>query len=177
MQFCCGSIPAVFAEAKELKISYENFLINTYFDSLDTDRFNSFREFETNETIRRIIQKYLEVNSEYPTSFLEEQGMVPADLMEKLGRNDFFGLIRKSPPRSSVSWNPVSPSKPTRAVLMKVAKVGAAQASGKCSHTRPSCTLRTTTFPIGLTLDACLNLFKIRYVIPLSGALEPDLRF
>jgi len=73
-------------------MTYENFLINAYFDSLDTDRFNSFREFETNETIRGIIQKYLEVNSEYPASFLEEQGMVPADLMEKLGRNDFFGL-------------------------------------------------------------------------------------
>ncbi len=73
-------------------MTYENFLINAYFDSLDTDRFNSFREFETNETIRGIIQKYLEVNSEYPAAFLEEQGMVPADLMEKLGQNDFFGL-------------------------------------------------------------------------------------
>jgi acyl-CoA dehydrogenase family protein 9 len=73
-------------------MTYENFLINAYFGSLDTDRFNSFREFETNEMIRGIIQKYLEVNSEYPASLLEEQGTVPADLMEKLGRNDFFGL-------------------------------------------------------------------------------------
>jgi hypothetical protein len=32
-------------------------------------------------------------------------------------------------------------------------------------------------FPADLTLDAYLNLFKIRYVIPLSGALEPDLEF
>jgi hypothetical protein len=32
-------------------------------------------------------------------------------------------------------------------------------------------------FPSGLTLDAYLNLSKIRYVIPHSGALEPDLRF
>ena len=52
-------------------MTYENFLINAYFDSLDTDRFNSFREFETNETIRGIIQKYLEINSEYPASFLD----------------------------------------------------------------------------------------------------------
>ena len=71
---------------------YENFLINAYFGSLDADRFNSFREFEANETTRGIIQKYLEVTSEYPASFLEEKGTVPADLMEKLGRNDFFGL-------------------------------------------------------------------------------------
>jgi acyl-CoA dehydrogenase family protein 9 len=39
-----------------------------------------------------IIQKYLEVNSEYPASSLEEKGTVPADLLKKLGRNDFFGL-------------------------------------------------------------------------------------
>ena len=73
-------------------MSYVNFLINAYFDSLDTDRFNSFREFEANETIQGIIQKYLEVNSEYPASSLEEKGTVPADLLKKLGRNDFFGL-------------------------------------------------------------------------------------
>jgi acyl-CoA dehydrogenase family protein 9 len=73
-------------------MTYENFLIDAYFDSLDTDRFNSFREFEDNETTRAIIQKYLEVNSEYPASYLEEKGTVPADLMKKLGRIDFFGL-------------------------------------------------------------------------------------
>ena len=73
-------------------MTYENFLINAYFGSLDTDRFNSFREFEANETTQGIIQKYLEVNSEYPASYLEEKGTVPADLMKKLGRNDFFGL-------------------------------------------------------------------------------------
>jgi alkylation response protein AidB-like acyl-CoA dehydrogenase len=82
----------MFVEAKEFKMTYENFLINTYFDSLDSDRFNSFREFEANETTRAIIQKYLEVNSEYPASSLEEKGTVPADLLKKLGRNDFFGL-------------------------------------------------------------------------------------
>jgi acyl-CoA dehydrogenase family protein 9 len=82
----------VFAEARELKMSYENFLINAYFDSLDSDRFNSFREFEANETIQSIIQKYLDVNSEYPASSLEEKGTVPVDLIKKLGRNNFFGL-------------------------------------------------------------------------------------
>lgn len=70
----------------------ENFLIDAYFGSLDTDRFNRFREFEADEITRRVIQKFLEVNSEYPASQLEEIGTVPADLMEKLGRNGFFGL-------------------------------------------------------------------------------------
>ena len=73
-------------------MTYENFLINAYFGSLDTDRFNNFREFEADETTQGIIQKYLEVNSEYPASYLEEKGTLPADLMKKLGRNDFFGL-------------------------------------------------------------------------------------
>ena len=73
-------------------MTHENFLINLYFDALDTDRFKNFREFEAGETTRTIIQKYLAVNSAYPASSLEEKGTVPADLMEKLGRNDFFGL-------------------------------------------------------------------------------------
>ena len=78
--------------SKGVKMTHENFLINLYFDALDTDRFKNFREFEAGETTRTIIQKYLEVNSAYPASSLEEKGTVPADLMEKLGRNDFFGL-------------------------------------------------------------------------------------
>lgn len=73
-------------------MDYENFLTNIYFGRLDPEPFDRFRDFEANETTRDIIRKFLEANSEYPASLLEEQGMVPADLMEKLGRNDFFGL-------------------------------------------------------------------------------------
>ncbi len=73
-------------------MDYENFLTNAYFGELDTEPFDRFGDFEANETTRGIIQKFLETNSEYPASYLEEQGSVPADLMEKLGRNDFFGL-------------------------------------------------------------------------------------
>jgi acyl-CoA dehydrogenase family protein 9 len=77
---------------KGVKMAYEDFLINAYFDALDTDRFKSFREFEADETTRTIIEKFLEVNSEYPASLLEEKGTVPAELLEELGRNGFFGL-------------------------------------------------------------------------------------
>ena len=73
-------------------MDYENFLINTYFGRLDSEPFNRFKDFESTETTRGIIRKFFEANSEYPPSLLEEQGMVPADLLEKLGRNDFFGL-------------------------------------------------------------------------------------
>ncbi|MBW2435670.1 MAG: hypothetical protein JRF29_00230, partial [Deltaproteobacteria bacterium] len=73
-------------------MDYENFLTHIYFGRLDPEPFDRFRDFEANETTQRIIHKFLEANSEYPSSLLEEQGIVPADLMQKLGRNDFFGL-------------------------------------------------------------------------------------
>jgi acyl-CoA dehydrogenase family member 9 len=77
---------------KGLKMSYENFLINVYFGSLDAERLARFQEFTVDETTRGIIQKYRELNSEYPPSDLEKEETVPADLMEKLRHNDFFGL-------------------------------------------------------------------------------------
>ena len=73
-------------------MDYENFLINTYFGQLNTEPFDGFKDFEATETTRHIIDKFLEASSEYPPSLLEEQETVPAELMEKLGRNDFFGL-------------------------------------------------------------------------------------
>ena len=73
-------------------MDYENFLTNIYFGNFDPEPFEHFRDLEANDVTRDIIGKFLEANSEYPASLLEEEGMVPADLMEKLGRNDFFGL-------------------------------------------------------------------------------------
>jgi acyl-CoA dehydrogenase family protein 9 len=73
-------------------MGYENFLINLYFGTLDTNLFNRFQEFQPDASTRGIIQNYLEMNSEYPPAVLEERGMVPSELLEKLGRNDFFGL-------------------------------------------------------------------------------------
>ena len=73
-------------------MDYGNFLINTYFGRLDPQPFNRFKDFESNETTQGFIRKFLDANSEYPPSLLEEKGRVPADLMEKLGRDDFFGL-------------------------------------------------------------------------------------
>jgi acyl-CoA dehydrogenase family protein 9 len=81
-----------FTKLQEQKMDYENFLINLYFGSLDAELFDSFLEFQADESTLGVIQNYLEVNSEYPPSVLEEKGMVPSELLEKLGRNDFFGL-------------------------------------------------------------------------------------
>jgi acyl-CoA dehydrogenase family protein 9 len=82
----------VLNELQEQKMVYENFLMNLYFGSLDAGLFDSFQEFQADASTRGIIQNYLEANSEYPPSVLEEKGMVPAELLEKLSRNDFFGL-------------------------------------------------------------------------------------
>ena len=73
-------------------MAYENFLMNLYFGSLDTEIFNGFQEFEADASTLKVIQNYLEANSQYPPAVLEEKGMVPSELLEKLGRNDFFGL-------------------------------------------------------------------------------------
>ena len=73
-------------------MEYENFLINLYFGSLDSGLFNRFQEFEPDGSTQGIIQNYFEVNAEYPPAVLEEKGAVPSELLEKLGRNDFFGL-------------------------------------------------------------------------------------
>jgi acyl-CoA dehydrogenase family protein 9 len=83
--------PAV-SERKGFRMNYENFLVNVYFGSLDAERLTRFRQFKADETTQAMIQKYLELNSEYPPSYLEEKGTVPADLMEKLRGSDFFGL-------------------------------------------------------------------------------------
>ena len=79
-------------ELQEQKMVHENFLMNLYFGSLDAELFAGFQEFQVDESTRGIIQNYLEVNSEYPASVLEEKDVVPSELLEKLGRNDFFGL-------------------------------------------------------------------------------------
>lgn len=77
---------------QEQKMDYGNFLMNLYFGSLDAELFESFQEFQADASTRGIIQNFLEVNSEYPPAVLEEKGMVPSELLEKLSRHDFFGL-------------------------------------------------------------------------------------
>jgi acyl-CoA dehydrogenase family protein 9 len=79
-------------ETQEQRMAYENFLMNLYFGSLDAELFDSFQEFQADASTRGIIENYLEANSEYPPSVLEEKGVVPTELLEKLSRNDFFGL-------------------------------------------------------------------------------------
>jgi acyl-CoA dehydrogenase family protein 9 len=80
------------SELRELKMDYENFLMNLYFGSLDAEPFDRYQESKADEITHGFIQNYLEVNSKYPASYLEKKGIVPAELLEKLGRDNFFGL-------------------------------------------------------------------------------------
>jgi acyl-CoA dehydrogenase family protein 9 len=73
-------------------MNFDNFLANIYFGSLDVERFHSFRDLEEDEKTREIIEKYGEITERYPSSHLEEQGTVPAELLEELKRIGFFGL-------------------------------------------------------------------------------------
>jgi len=69
-----------------------NFLENLYFGYLDEAIFKSFQSSAEDEKIREPIKKYLELIEQYPASHLENLGMVPGELMEKLKKIKFFGL-------------------------------------------------------------------------------------
>lgn len=73
-------------------MDFDNFLANIYFGSLDMERFHSFRDLEVDEKTREIIEKYQNIIERYPSSYLEEQGTLPTELLEELKRIGFFGL-------------------------------------------------------------------------------------
>jgi len=73
-------------------MNFDNFLANIYFGALDMEKFHSFRDLEEDEKIREITEKYQEITERYPSSYLEEKGTIPADLLDELKRIGFFGL-------------------------------------------------------------------------------------
>jgi acyl-CoA dehydrogenase family protein 9 len=73
-------------------MNFDNFLTNIYFGSFDMEVFNSFKDLEEDNRIREIVEKYEEITERYPSSYLEEQGTVPTELLEKLKKIGFFGL-------------------------------------------------------------------------------------
>jgi acyl-CoA dehydrogenase family protein 9 len=73
-------------------MNIDNFLANVYFGSLDMELFHSFKDLEEDDKSREIIEKYEEITERYPSSYLEEQGAVPTELLEELKKIGFFGL-------------------------------------------------------------------------------------
>ena len=70
----------------------DNFLANIYFGSLDMELFHSFKDLEEDDKARKIIEKYKEITERFPSSYLEEEGTVPTELLEELKKIGFFGL-------------------------------------------------------------------------------------
>jgi acyl-CoA dehydrogenase family protein 9 len=73
-------------------VDLDNFLANIYFGSLDMELFHSFKDLEEDDKTREIIEKYEEITERFPSSYLEEQGTVPTEVLEELKRIGFFGL-------------------------------------------------------------------------------------
>jgi acyl-CoA dehydrogenase family protein 9 len=73
-------------------MNVDNFLANIYFGSLDIEVFNSFKDLEEDDRTREIVEKYEEITERYPSSYLEEQGTVPTEVLEELKKIGFFGL-------------------------------------------------------------------------------------
>jgi acyl-CoA dehydrogenase family protein 9 len=73
-------------------MNVDNFLANIYFGSLDMEVFNSFKDLEEDDRTREIVEKYEEITERYPSSYLEEQGTVPTEVLEELKKIGFFGL-------------------------------------------------------------------------------------
>ena len=73
-------------------MNFDSFLGNIYFGSMDMERFHSFQDLEEDEKTREIVSKYLEVTKKYPPSYLEQQGTIPAELLEELKKIGYFGL-------------------------------------------------------------------------------------
>ena len=71
---------------------YENFLANLYIGSSQNGVLKSFDVFHPDEKALEIINAYRSVSREFPSTDLEEQGMVPSELMDKLRQINFFGL-------------------------------------------------------------------------------------
>ena len=69
-----------------------NFLANIYFGSLDMELFHSFKDLAEDDKSREIIGKYKEITERFPSSYLEEEGTVPTELLEELKQIGFFGL-------------------------------------------------------------------------------------
>jgi acyl-CoA dehydrogenase family protein 9 len=73
-------------------MSFDSFLADIYYGSLDMDRFHSFQDLEEDEKTREIIGRYVKIAQKYPSSYLEEKETIPAEVLEELKKAGFFGI-------------------------------------------------------------------------------------
>jgi acyl-CoA dehydrogenase family protein 9 len=73
-------------------MTFDSFLADMYYGSLDMDRFHSFQDLEEDEKTREIIGRYLKISQKYSSSYLEEKETIPAEMLEELKKAGFFGI-------------------------------------------------------------------------------------
>ncbi|MBN2038883.1 MAG: acyl-CoA dehydrogenase family protein [Spirochaetes bacterium] len=74
-------------------MKFESFLDNVYFGDLDAERMNYSEASEEDAPVRRLTDAFEEASKNHPPETLEKLGRVPDELLDKLRKSGFFGLI------------------------------------------------------------------------------------
>jgi acyl-CoA dehydrogenase family protein 9 len=72
---------------------FDSFLENLYFGEFDREAFRYREADAADPDVKRLVNGFLEASKEYPPDRLEKLGRVPDDLLDKLKKTGFFGLI------------------------------------------------------------------------------------
>ena len=70
----------------------KSFLLKAYSGDLNIDQLRVFQDIEMDDRSHGLIQRFLELQEEYPAAVLDEKGVIPPEAMERLRQIGFFGL-------------------------------------------------------------------------------------
>ena len=70
----------------------KSFLLKAYSGDLNIEQLRVFQDIEIDDRSHQQIQRFLELQEEYPAAVLDEKGVIPPEAMERLRQIGFFGL-------------------------------------------------------------------------------------
>ena len=70
----------------------KSFLLKAYSGDLNIDQLRVFQDIEIDDRSHQQIQRFLELQEEYPAAVLDEKGVIPPEAMDRLRQIGFFGL-------------------------------------------------------------------------------------
>ncbi|MGD8269980.1 MAG: hypothetical protein PVH69_07375, partial [Desulfobacterales bacterium] len=73
-------------------MSDDSFLINAFDGHLGIDRLRVFRNIEPDDKTRQLTRQFHEIQEEYPAAYLDAEGVIPPEAMDRLKQIGFFGL-------------------------------------------------------------------------------------
>ena len=73
-------------------MSNTSFLLKALSGKLDIDQLRIFQDIEPDDETRELSERFLEIQKEYPATYLDEQGVIPPKAMDRLRQIGFFGL-------------------------------------------------------------------------------------